>query len=450
MYSAAKRAIKAVVPKAIWTRFYGKHYWTLRPLIVDHCPLMLPWVARRLGKRPSGILRQIAAERLGGDQVSGRRILVTSLACVVWPARLVLLAAEQLTRYGRAVRRQHGVGMLAQLVGMVRLAVTSNVGPPSFYRFRLFKPENASQADEYLQADELDELHKALTSKLPSLEVLDDKELFFQHGRAHGLPVVPIVASFDPVGGERWYEDASLHGADLIVKPAHEQCGRGVTRWHWRAQTSAWSSGTTTLGWTALLEHCRSQGRAQKCLLQRCIQDHPDLAPLAPRGLATLRVVTYRRLSGQAGLIMCALRMPTDGQPVDNFAAGGIAAAVDARGTLQAAVAKDPDRGPYHSHPDSGASIAGIVIPHFAEALELAQRAHAAFPWVPTVGWDVVITSDGPVLLEANPGWCFELAQIVPGRPLGATAYPEVFLEHFAAQSRPQDATQADHLAAAL
>jgi hypothetical protein len=450
VYTAAKKAVKAVVPEATWKRFYERHYWTLRPLIVDHCPLILPWVAHRLKDTPVGILRHIAATPLRDRQYSARQVLVTSLACVVWPVRLFALAAEALSRHGGAVRRQHGVGLVTQFVGMLRVAVMSNVAPLSFYRFRLFKPENASRAFEYLQGDELDELHQTLTAKLPSLEPLDDKELFFQHGRAHGLPVVPIVASFDPVAGDHWYEDQSLPGCDLIVKPAHELCGRGVTRWNWCAETSSWSSGTTTLGRKALLDRCRAEGREKKFLLQRCIQNHPDIAALAPGGLATLRVVTYRRPSGTAGLIMCALRMPTGGQAVDNFAAGGIAAPVDATGTLQAAVAKDPGRGTFPSHPDSGAPIAGIGVPHFAEALELAQRAHAAFSWVPTVGWDVVITREGPVLLEANPGWCFELAQIVPDRPLGATPYPEVFLEHLAAQSRLQDATQADHLAPAV
>jgi hypothetical protein len=449
VYTAAKRAVKAVVPEPTWTRFYEKNYWLLRPLIIDRCPVMPPWAATRSKESPIDILHRIATGSFGGRQYSSRRIFITIIACAVWPARILLLAGEELRRHGKAVRRQYGVGLIAQLAGMLRIALTSNLAPLSYYRFRLFRPENASRAHEYLQGEELDELHEALTGTLPSLEPLDDKELFFQHGRAHGLPVVPIVASFDPVQGERWYDDRCVPQCDLIVKPAHELCGRGVTRWTWCAETFTWSRGATTLGETALIDSCRTAGRSKKVLLQRCVRNHSALAALAPGGLATLRVVTYRRPSGEAGLIMCALRMPTNGQPVDNFAAGGIAAPVDATGVMLAAVAKDPDPGTFPRHPDSGAPIAGIGIPHFGEAIGLALRAHAAFAWVPTVGWDVVITPEGPALLEANPGWCFELAQIAPDRPLGATPYPEVFLEHLAARSGSRDVASADRLSGA-
>jgi hypothetical protein len=123
--------------------------------------------------------------------------------------------------------------------------------------------------------------------------------------------------------------------------------------------------------------------------------------------------------------------MPTGGARVDNFAANGIAAPVDLEtGRVGKAVAKDPRRGSFAAHPDSGGAIEGIVVPCWEEACALATRAHGAFPWLPTVGWDVVVTPGGPIVLEANPNWCVELAQIPSGRPLGETAYPAVYLAH--------------------
>jgi len=101
---------------------------------------------------------------------------------------------------------------------------------------------------------------------------------------------------------------------------------------------------------------------------------------------------------------------------------------------LGPAVSKDPQLGEFTHHPDSGAPIAGFVIPRFQETLEVALAAQSAFPEVPSVGWDVAITDDGPLLLEANLNWGIDIVQIVGRGPLGDTKYPELYFEHLASQ----------------
>jgi hypothetical protein len=128
--------------------------------------------------------------------------------------------------------------------------------------------------------------------------------------------------------------------------------------------------------------------------------------------------------------------MPTGRLEVDNFEAGGIAAPIALHsGVMGKAVAKDPRRGAFPIHPDSGAQIEGVEVPLFKESIDATLAAHNHFPWVPFVGWDVVVTDGGPLLLEANPNWCVELAQIVMGSPLGESAYPDIFLAHLACRS---------------
>lgn len=55
------------------------------------------------------------------------------------------------------------------------------------------------------------------------------------------------------------------------------------------------------------------------------------------------------------------------------------------------------DRSPWH-----GAQIAGRSIPRFHEAAAAAVTAARALPGLPLIGWDVILTSEGPVILEGN------------------------------------------------
>ena len=69
-------------------------------------------------------------------------------------------------------------------------------------------------------------------------------------------------------------------------------------------------------------------------------------------------------------------------------------------------------------------------LPYFEEALKLATTAHGrAFARFPTVGWDIAVTDEGPLLVEMNISWGTE--HDIPGESfLGETAYTECILAH--------------------
>ena len=59
--------------------------------------------------------------------------------------------------------------------------------------------------------------------------------------------------------------------------------------------------------------------------------------------------------------------------------------------------------------------FAGKVIPFFEESISLAMEAHKHVPQLFTIGWDIVTTPDGPLLLEGNDGWDPYLSQAPEG-----------------------------------
>jgi hypothetical protein len=77
-----------------------------------------------------------------------------------------------------------------------------------------------------------------------------------------------------------------------------------------------------------------------------------------------------------------------------------------------------PSDGEFTHHPVSGAQIKGTRLSIGPDAVRLALRAHEALdtPW--TVGWDVALTPDGPMLIEGNPQWGVWAGQVPHESPL--------------------------------
>lgn len=56
-----------------------------------------------------------------------------------------------------------------------------------------------------------------------------------------------------------------------------------------------------------------------------------------------------------------------------------------------------------HEHPDSGFTFEGFKVPYFKEACEEVLKGVKVIP-DRFIGWDVAITPNGPVIIEANNG----------------------------------------------
>ena len=141
-------------------------------------------------------------------------------------------------------------------------------------------------------------------------------------------------------------------------------------------------------------------------------------ARLFPDAVNTLRVLTLWDPETDAPFVADAVqRIGTqESAPVDNWSRGGLSAAVREDGTLSAGARWDADSRRlewFESHPDGGAQIEATTVPDWdairAGVLDLARTV----PYLPRVGWDVVVTGDGEfVLLELNGHAGIETLQV--------------------------------------
>ena len=140
---------------------------------------------------------------------------------------------------------------------------------------------------------------------------------------------------------------------------------------------------------------------------------------LFPGSINTVRVVTMRDDSGPF-IAFAVQRIGTErSQPTDNLNQGGLCALVDlTNGTLGPARRLETQTRPvaYTHHPETGAPIAGQVIPHWDEVVTTLLSTMDAFPRLRYVGWDVVLQQDGFLVLEGNSYPGVQVAQL--HRPL--------------------------------
>ena len=147
-------------------------------------------------------------------------------------------------------------------------------------------------------------------------------------------------------------------------------------------------------------------------LAEEYVIQHPALMALSPSGLNTLRIFTQLH-KGKVDFLGARLRVSVN-SPVDNMAAGNLAAPVDLEtGRVNGpGVYSDITRTDEAIHPFTGKPIEGFQVPHWQEALTMARNAALHTPGNRSVGWDIAITPTGPELIEGNHNWCKLLWQL--------------------------------------
>lgn len=149
-------------------------------------------------------------------------------------------------------------------------------------------------------------------------------------------------------------------------------------------------------------------GSLQRNLVSDFITQCPELAALYPRTTNTVRLLTMWDPSVDEPFVAAGLMRIGNAAsyPVDNVMAGALAAAIDlASGTLSKAVSiprKNEPTGWFSAHPESGTQIEGMAIPHWDRILATMLDVCRHLPYLPYVGWDIIVTADGFKLVEGN------------------------------------------------
>lgn len=146
----------------------------------------------------------------------------------------------------------------------------------------------------------------------------------------------------------------------------------------------------------------------QRLIVQDVVKQHDALKAFKTKSVNTIRIVTIRGKTGKIGVFAAFLRLSQDSESfVDNRAKGGLGVGIelDTGKLMKYGLPHDAYGIKTEIHELSSIRFMDYQIPFWSETIVLVCSAHKQFYDIQSIGWDVVITGKGPVLLEGNDDW---------------------------------------------
>jgi hypothetical protein len=340
-------------------------------------------------------------------------------------ARRVLRQAALLARVSRIGARAHGASPIAVARRARRARVEQGYEYHEALREGLLDPampdaQRRRHASRYATLEVQRRLNPEAVAALTG-----EKWIFYRHCETLGLRTPRLLGVLD-ARGPGWSHTgrviadaadfASFVAEDLpsefVVKPSGGYHGRGV-RVLRRDGGGLVDTGGNVTSPAGLLAGLRADPEFPVFVVQERLHNHPAVLALVDvPTLQTLRIVTLVDRDGGCEALYGVLKLALTGGDADNFQSGrsgnGLVSVSLEDGRLGMLKLPRADGCGFVERPDvpgTGVRVEGVRLPGVPEARDLAREATLRLWPTRTLGWDVALTPEGPVLAEANLYW---------------------------------------------
>lgn len=340
-----------------------------------------------------------------------KRLALAGVMTIGWPFVTFLDSLRLRTRERAEGRDRIRFG---ELYGA---ALARNIPPNQYAGYRSRANVSAADLSDYLMPLDLRALGCFDLARGAASNDVQDKAVFERICRERRLPCVPTLASFDR-GVSTGEEVLRAWTEALFVKALTGNKGAGAELWR-----PGGRGFISTAGEDLSVEELIAALRQQNCIVQPVLEDCAALGTLGTTALSSVRIVTAKGRTSRSSVITASASLPVGTESLTGHS--GIQCGIDVRdGTIVRAFSPNED----DAHVEDR-NLIDFQLPYWTASVELVCRAHdEAFSAFTTLGWDVALTSAGPILLETNVGWGMVAHQKLTG-PLGRTSLSEVIDE---------------------
>lgn len=257
----------------------------------------------------------------------------------------------------------------------------------------------------------------------------EDKGIFYRFCEEAGIKI-PIVHAVLFRGKQAWVRNGrALRSmpeiglfleeeipSDFVIKPTRGAHGQSV----WVISRSIDGEFTNSAGrkWERgedLAREVMSDPLFSAFVVQDRVSSHPVLTQLTgSKALQSSRIVTYVDRSGRIHFVAASIRLIGGAATIDNIdwgRTGNFALQLHPESGLAMDAMTFAHNGRVmqwirpEDHPKFGSVISNFRVPDWEQVVELVSLAARKLLPLRTLGWDVAITPDGPMIVEANFRW---------------------------------------------
>jgi len=301
---------------------------------------------------------------------------------------LKVLDWEKLNHFQSYLKSEKGISIIKQWVLVLFNSLKYNISILEYYQFRFFEKSHKEKL-AWAGTGHMYEYQKVMNP--PSKRhILDDKRMFYKYYREF---FVHHVFTLEELEVNKDNIDDLYNSKKIVFKVSDGKCGVSVKIVE-----------SSQIDKSVVVSFMKRNGYD---MVETFIQQHEDLNSLSPSAVNTVRIYTQLNHLNEVEILGCYQRISID-CPVDNMAAGNIAAPInELTGIINGPgvygiITKQPES----FHPITGVEVVGFQVPFWKECMQLAKDAALKHPQNRSIGWDIVITANGPGLIEGNHDWC--------------------------------------------
>lgn len=320
---------------------------------------------------------------------------------------------QLLKENGNFVRENSRISKIAQFKELLSLTFIKKTHPGYYYTKKAYAKNKLKLSENYLINEHFIAIHSRLLARTKSRSIINDKIKFYQHCQKYKDDLLTIIGI---AKDEKFYflsEENKIPDSNLFIKPSEGNGGRNCHAISYNGSGYEFNLVKKPIGKAILIKILTIKSKREPYLLQYQYRNCKEMEDLSSGALITSRVTSYVDPEGNVKFFFSCLMMPTGNIVVSNGIHGGILAKINFdTGTIGPAYRLEDEDTEIHNHPNTGAKITGFKLPYWEKVIETCKKFHSLFTDIPSIGWDVCFTDEGPKIIEGNLSWPIEIWQL--------------------------------------